>query len=185
MLFLKEWTSQVTTRAGLELNIRPASPEDKDRVLRFLQAASPVDLRFRFLSAVKPTEGLARILTDVDHRKTEDLIAFDARDGSIAATAMIAEGSSTERAEAAVLVRSDLKHHGIGWTMLEEACDYARERGYERIECIESSSNREAISLEQEQGFTVAVQPGNAEITIVSKDLRPASAEGPSTALGL
>lgn len=177
MLFLKEWTSQVTTQAGIQLNIRPASPEDKDQVLSFLHAASPADLRFRFLSAVKPTEGLARILTDVDHRETEDLIAFDARDGSIAATAMIAQGSSGEMAEAAVLVRSDLKHLGIGWTMLKEACEYARERGYQRIECIESSSNLEAISLEREQGFTAAIRPGNAEITIVTKNLRPVSAE--------
>jgi ribosomal protein S18 acetylase RimI-like enzyme len=171
MLLLNEWTSQVTTRGGVELNVRPASPDDKDRVLTFLQASSAADLRFRFLSAVKPTEDLARILTDVDHLETEDLIAFDARDGSIAATAMIAKGEAPDLAEVAILVRSDLTELGIGWEMLRQASDYAKARGYTRIECIESSSNDAAIALEREQGFRSKISPGNSELTILSRNL--------------
>ena len=88
---------------------------------------------------------------------------------------MIAEGSSPQVAEAAVLVRSDLKNHWIGCAMLNEACDYARQRGYRRVECIEASSNRDAICLEQEQGFTACIHPGNSEITVLTKDLGQSS----------
>ena len=171
ILLLSEWSSQVTTRSGVALNIRPADPSDREAVLTFLRAVDPPDLRFRFLSAVKPSDQLAQLLTDVDHRSAEDLIAFDAADGSIAATAMIAQGQSSEAAEIAVLVRSDLKDRGIGWEMLRQACDYARARRFRRAECVESSSNDSAIMLEQEQGFASRLHPDSAELTILTRAL--------------
>lgn len=164
-------TMQMTTRGGLPLDVRPASPSDCQDLLKFLEAVIPGDLRFRFLAAVKPSEMLARILADVDHRSDEDLIAFDARDGTIAATAMIAEGHAPGYAEIAVLVRSDLKGRGVGWSMLEKACGYARDHGYERAECVESSENQRAIALEREQGFVARLHPDDAELTILTKIL--------------
>lgn len=163
--------TQITTRSGLALEVRPAAPEDRDAILKFLEAVTPTDLRFRFLSAVKPSEVLARLLVEVDHQSREDLIAFDATDGSIAATAMIARGNTDDAAEIAVLVRSDLKAQGIGWEMLRKACDYARTRGYGRAECVESSSNHRAIALETEQGFTTRLHPDDAQLTILAKPL--------------
>ena len=171
MLLLNEWTSQLTTRGGVALDVRPASPGDREDVLKFLRSVDAPDLRFRFLSAVKPSEALARILTNVDHCSAEDLIAFDTGDGSVAATAMIAKGHSPEIAEIAVLVRSDLKGRGIGWGMLGQACDYARSRGYRRAECVESSSNEGAITLEREQGFTADLHPEDAQVTVLTRDL--------------
>lgn len=171
MLLLPQWAAQITTRSGTPLNIRSATPDDRDAVIVFLEAVDLPDLRFRFLSAVKPSDALARILTDVDHSATEDLLAFDARDGSIVATAMIAEGGSADAAEIAVLVRSDLKGHGIGWEMLRAGCDYARARGFRRVECLEASSNERVISLEREQGFTSRLHPDSAELTILTRNL--------------
>lgn len=169
-LLLPQWAAQTTSRNGIPLQIRPVSKSDRQEVLRFLTGVEASDLRFRFLSAVKPSEALARILTDVDHRSAEDLIAFDARDGSIAATAMIAEGSMPGIAEIAVLVRSDLKGHGVGWEMLEQGCDYARARGFVGVECVEASSNQTAIGLEREQGFTSKLHPLDAQLTILTRD---------------
>ena len=171
MTMLAQTESRTKTRGGLILNVRPASPSDRQDLLKFLNAVKPEDLRYRFLAAVKPSEMLAKILADVDHRSREDLIAFDVGDGSIAATAMVAVGHSPEYAEIAVLVRSDLKAKGIGWVMLEEACAYARKRGYQRAECVESSGNRPAIELEREQGFVSRLHPDGAELTILTKDL--------------
>ena len=73
MLLLNVWASQAKKLlgSGVALNIRPSSPSDKDEALSFLRSVSAEDLRFRFMSAVQPTEALARILTDVDHRQSE------------------------------------------------------------------------------------------------------------------
>lgn len=171
MLAQSDKVVQVKTRGGLVLDVRPASPGDCHQLLKFLQAVKPEDLRFRFLSAVKPTEALARLLADVDHQSREDLIAFDARDGSIAATAMVAEGHAAEWAEISVLVRSDLKGQGVGWAMLTQASKTARSRGYHYAECVESSVNARAIQLEREQGFTDRLHPDDAELTILTKVL--------------
>ena len=168
---LSQWTAQVRTRRGVMLNVRPIAPDDRSAVLRFLQSITPDDLRFRFLTAVKPSEELARLLTEVDHRSVEDLVAFDSRDGAIAATAMIADGQEPKTAEIAVLVRSDLKDHGIGWEMLKQASDYARARGFRRVECVETSANVRAIDVEREQGFSERPDPGGADQTILSRTL--------------
>jgi acetyltransferase len=164
-------TVQIRTRGGIALEIRPARQEDRQAILKFLEAVTPVDLRFRFLSAVKPSEVLARMLAEVDHQLSEDLIAFDPGDGSVAATAMIARGDADDVAEVAVLVRSDLKNQGIGWEMLRNACDYARAKGYKLAKCVESSSNRRAIALEHEQGFAARAHEGDAQFTILTKSL--------------
>lgn len=171
MLAQPHLTKQIRTGNGVALDLRPASTADCPELLTFLKAVTPEDLRFRFLAAVRPSEVPARLLADVDHRSREDLIAFDRRDGSIAATAMIAEGHCAGCAEIAVLVRSDLQAHGIGWAMLLEACDYARTRGYSSVECVESSSNGRAISLEREQGFSARLHPDDAQLTILTKTL--------------
>lgn len=171
MLAPKEWTAIATTLGGLTLNIRSVSPADTSDLLTFLKAVEPTDLRFRFLSAVKPSEALARILADVDHKSSEDLVAFDTRDGRIAATAMIAASDEPGSAEVAVLVRSDLKGLGLGWEMLRQACAYARSVGYRKAESVEWSSNERAISLEREQGFRSHLYAGDPRLTLLTKEL--------------
>jgi GNAT superfamily N-acetyltransferase len=169
-LLLNEWSAQLVTRGGTALNVRPASPDDGEQVREFLDSLQPEDLRFRFLAAVRPSEALAQTLIRVDHRDTESLLAFEA-DGRLAASAMIAMEGAPEVAEVAVVVRSDLKNNGIGWTMLSHACDYARMRGFRRVDCMELSDNRTAIELEHRQGFKSLACPHDATLTVLSKDL--------------
>lgn len=169
---LPEWSAQLMTRSGMRLNVRPASPDDEELVVSFFRGVTPDDLRFRFLSAIKQVEHrLAHLLTEVDHDLTEDLLAFDAADGRLVASAMIAADDTLRRAEIAIVVRSDLKGRGIGWVMLQHASDYAAARGIRRVECIEAGENRAAISLEEEMGFTVREYPGDSTLRLVSKEL--------------
>lgn len=169
---LPEWSAQLKTKGSLELNVRPASPADEQALISFLEQASPEDLRFRFLSAVgRPGHALTQTLLAVDHERTENLLAFDARDGRLVATAMIAADDNMEDAEVAVMVRQDLKGRGAGWSMLAHSCDYARQRGYKRIHSVELGDNRSAIALEKEMGFVASPCPGDATLTMLSKSL--------------
>ena len=170
-LLLNEWSAKLATRGGIALNVRPASPDDREQVLEFLADVQPEDLRFRFMAAVRPSEALAQTLTMVDHRDAENLLAFDEADGRLAASAMIALEGGTDVAEVAIVVRSDLKNKGIGWTMLNHACDYARIRGFRRVECMELSENRAAVEVEHELGFKSLPCPHDATLTLLSKDL--------------
>lgn len=169
---LPQWSAQLETKGGLKLNIRPAVREDEAEIKRFFGQASPEDLRFRFLSAVKNAgDSLVRPLVEIDHERTENLLAFD-DDGRLVATAMIAADDKMEDAEVAVMVRPDLKGRGVGWSMLAHSCDYASQRGYKRVHSVELGDNRSAIALEEEMGFAASPCPGDASLTMLSKTLR-------------
>jgi acetyltransferase len=174
-LMLSEWSAQLTTRSGLELNVRSASPEDEQIVGDFFREVTPDDLRFRFLSSLKAVgAGLVHQLVDVDHTATENLLAFESEGDRLAATAMIAADEQSNDAEVAISVRSDLKGRGVGWAMLQHACDYAKARGFKQLHTVELSDNRLAISLEQEMGFTGRPCPDDMNLTILTKQLEPA-----------
>jgi acetyltransferase len=79
------------------------------------------------------------------------------------------------RAEVAIAVRSDFKHKGVGWTLLDHVAAYAAARGIGAIESIECRDNREAISLEKEMGFTATSCPGDATLVLLRKSLLPSA----------
>ena len=168
---LPAWAAKTVTRDGLDLNIRPACAEDEQTLVDFFNQVSPQDLRFRFLSAMKGVSpGFAHALVDIDHTQTENLLAFDAHN-QLVATSMIAAPQGTDDAEVAVAVRSDLKGHGVGWSMLDQACDYAQSRGFKALHSVQMSDDRAAITLEQEMGFRARPCPADMSLTILSKDL--------------
>lgn len=171
-LLLGEWSNRITTRSGVQLNVRPAAPEDEALLEDFFGRVTPDDLRFRFLTPVrKPAHEMVAELVEVDHTTTENFLAF-AEDGeTLVATAMIAAEPSLERAEVAIAVRADFKHKGVGWSLLQLVADYARARGIRAIESIEARDNREAIGLEQEMGFTATTYPGDSTLVLLRKQL--------------
>ncbi|HEY0630357.1 MAG TPA: GNAT family N-acetyltransferase [Sphingomicrobium sp.] len=171
LAMLPEWSATIATREGFDLNVRPAAPEDEQALADFFGLLSPQDLRFRFLTAMKQvTPGFARELVDIDHTQTENLLAFDDR-RQLVATAMIAAPAGTNDAEVAVAVRSDLKGKGIGWSMLDHACDYARSRGFKAVHSVQLSDDRTAIALEQEMGFKAKPCADDMGLTILTREL--------------
>jgi acetyltransferase len=166
-----EWASDLATRAGLALHVRPVLPEDGPVMEALFAALSPADLHNRFLSAIRHIDP-ARIgqMTQVDYDRTVSFLAF--ADGEAVATAMLAvdEGRPDE-AEVAIVVRSDLKGHGIGWTLLEHMLRYAESRGLRTVRSIEAGDNVETIALEREMGFTIRVGVDGAHETIATRPL--------------
>ncbi|MFK0278543.1 GNAT family N-acetyltransferase [Ensifer sp. NPDC090286] len=110
-------------------------------------------------------------MTRVDHRTTENFLAFGQDDKTIIATAMIACDSSTAIAEVAISVRAEAKRRGVAWEMLRHAARYAQACGAKSIESLESRANYEAIELEREQGFTAVPYPEDATLMLIRKDL--------------
>lgn len=170
---LPQWSSQAATREGVKLNIRPANPSDERPLVEFFDRVRPQDLRFRFLSAIKAIwSRLAYDLANIDHKEMENLLAFD-DEGQLVASAIITTSERDKQdAEVAVTVRSDLKEHGIGWTMLERASDYARSRGFRRLHSVQQSDDQAAIALQEEMGFRRQPSPTGMGVTILSKDLQ-------------
>jgi GNAT superfamily N-acetyltransferase len=171
-LLIAEWSAELETRGGLRVHVRPASPDDEPALVELFTHVTPEDIRFRFLtSAPKPGHALIAALVGVDHTQTENLLAFDAADGLLVATAMIAADPTLESAEVAIAIRSDYKRKGLGWTLLDHAAAYAKARGIKVIHAIESRDNREAIGVERDMGFEASPYQGDATLVQLTKHL--------------
>lgn len=162
--------TNLTTRTGFRFAVRPAEPDDANDLAALVSNVSDDDRRFRFLTAMTtlPSNTLTR-MTNVDHQRTEDFLAFDG--DTMIASAMVAADAGLTRAEIAICIHNDYKKRGIGWALLEHAVGWARSKGIKTVESIESWDNHDAIELQREMGFTAHPYPGDATLVLISKDL--------------
>lgn len=153
MTYASVESTNLCTRSGVALKVRPASPSDEQALEAMFEAVSPEDRRFRFLSAPDHV-GKAQLdpLTHVDHWRTENFLAFEG--DVLVATAMLACDADMRNGEVAISIREDHKGRGIGWTLLEHVAREAKRRGVKILQSIESRNNHQAIELEREMGFT-------------------------------
>jgi acetyltransferase len=166
-----EWAKPVTLGdQGFE--IRPIKPADVALYPRFLAKVSPEDVRLRFLAPRRqfPDEMLKR-LTQLDYDRD---IAFVALEGSgdLAAIGRMSCDPGRERAEYAILVRSDLQGHGLGWALLHHLLDYARAEKIGLIEGMVLAENVKMLAMCREAGFEVEPHPEEAGAMRVWLDLR-------------
>ena len=162
--------SELGTWTGFRFEVRPVRPGDEAALAEFFDQVSPQDRRFRFLSAVpKVGRDMLERLTQVDHDRTEDFLAFDGE--TLIASAMLAADPAKERAEVAIAIRADYKSRGLGWALLAYVAGYATDKGIRLLESVECRDNVDAIALEQEMGFTATAYPGDATLVLVQKRL--------------
>ena len=171
-------TSELTTNSGFSFQVRSADESDEGVLAEFFTHVTPDDLRFRFLSAVqKVGHAQLAVLTHVDHRSVENFLALDMVTGCLLASAMLAIDDDLGKAEVAIVIRSDFKNRGIGWSLLEHAAERAAGMGVKTLQAIESQDNRSAIAVERDMGFTSRAFPGDFTLTILEKSLAGAGAE--------
>lgn len=171
------WSGDLTTRNGFTFHVRPAVPSDEAALAEMFAHVAKEDLRFRFLTAVqKVGHDQLRALVTVDHHQTENFLAIGPDSGAIIATAMMAADDAMKNAEVAIAIRSDFKHDGISWTLLEHVARYATSKGIRTLESVESRDNHQAIALEREMGWTASSAPGDGAVVTLRKLLNPAAA---------
>ncbi len=162
----------LTTRTGFRFSVRPAAPSDEEALGAFFSHVTPDDLRFRFLSGIR-TVGHDRLvaMTDIDHRQTENFLAFVDDEAEIIATAMLACDAEMKIGEVAIVIRPEYKGKGVSWDLLHHVTAYAKAKGLNSIQSIEDRSSHAAIDMEREMGFVASSYPGDSTLVLVKKDL--------------
>jgi acetyltransferase len=122
--------------------IRPLYPGEIGAYLRFARCLEPEDVRLRFGRFLRWNETCARDMLD----SGEVFAAFDAW-GEITGIARLVEG------EIALMVRSDLKRHGIGQKLLGHVVRHAVEQGMTELSGHFLAENRPALALAHRAGF--------------------------------
>lgn len=176
---MQQPSQSLTTRGGFTFHVRPARAEDDGTVAEFFTHVTREDLRFRFLSGlneVGPVQITA--LTKVDHRSTENFLAFTQDGSMMIATAMLACDPAFERGEVAIAIHKDFKRHGIGWTLLAYLAAVADTKGVGVLEAIESRDNHAAIEVERDMGFTVDSYPGDPALLRVTRAMGQGAVPG-------
>jgi GNAT superfamily N-acetyltransferase len=144
----------VTLRDGEKVLIRPLKPEDAALYPDFLSEVTAEDLRLRFFVPMR----------EVRHELIEKLIHYDPKH----AMAFIAIGDG---AEFAILVRSHLKGHGLGWLMMKHMIAYAREKGLKTVHGQVLAENATMLLMCSELGFHVNDDAGERGMKVVTLPL--------------
>ncbi|MGV7209754.1 bifunctional acetate--CoA ligase family protein/GNAT family N-acetyltransferase [Oxalobacteraceae bacterium A2-2] len=122
---------------GRTLLLRPIRPEDGPQHQAFFHALDPDDVRLRFFTVMRelPPAQLAR-LTQIDYDRAMAFIATRPGANGVAETLGVARAvadADNQRAEFAIVVRSDLKGQGLGRVLFEKLTNYFRSRGTAEI----------------------------------------------------
>ena len=68
------------------------------------------------------------------------------------------------RGEYAILVRSDLKGHGLGWRLMQHLIAYARSEKLEELHGSVLAGNTTMLQMCRELGFSIEREPGDAGV---------------------
>ena len=131
----KRWERHVALPDGAKIFVRPIRPEDETLYPAFLTAVTQDDLRLRFFAPVKELShsAIARF-TQIDYARAMAFIAIEEATGQMLGVVRIHANSEHRSGEYAILVRSDLKGHGLGWLLMELMVEYARAEGLESVQ---------------------------------------------------
>jgi acetyltransferase len=169
----KEWGQRLALADGTRIFVRPMRPEDEPLLHRFLEKVSAEDLRLRFFAPVKAFSHpfLAR-LTQLDYARAMAFAALDETSGELLGIVRLHADANYEKAEYAILVRSDLKGRGLGWQLMELMIRYARSEGLMHIEGQVLQENDTMLQMCHELGFRIADDPHDGTIKAVSLQLQ-------------
>jgi acetyltransferase len=169
----KQWEQRITLADGAQLFMRPLRPEDEPGIRDLLERTSAADLRLRFFGPIKRFGHafLAR-LVQLDYPRAIAFVAIDEANGEFLGVVSMHADSNYEKAEYAVLVRSDLKGRGIGWKLMEFLIRYARSEGLKRLEGQVLSANSMMLQMCRELGFLIAADPDDSTVNVVSLQLQ-------------
>jgi acetyltransferase len=94
-------------------------------------------------------------------------LAIKVATGEMLGVVRLHADAAYERGEYAVLVRSDLKTHGLGWLLMQTIIDYARAEGISTIEGQVLRENTTMLKMCRELGFQIASDPDEADVQVV------------------
>ena len=168
----KNWERHLALPDGARIFVRPIRPEDEALYPAFLSAVTQDDLRLRFFAPVKEfSHGFIARFTQIDYARAMAFIALEEATGQMLGVVRIHADSEYRSGEYAILVRSDLKGHGLGWLLMELMIEYARAEGLELIRGQVLQENTMMLQMCRELGFQIAADTEDASTVIVTLPL--------------
>ena len=159
--------AETVTWQGETIVLRPIRPEDEPQHRAFIELLQPHDLRLRFFSARRelPRSELAR-LTQIDYAREMAFIAVrslpDVKSQTLGVVRVVIDPDNID-AEFAIIVRSDLKAHGLGHVLMRKMINFLTLRGTQRMVGDVLRENEAMHELARSHGFFVDTAASNAD----------------------
>lgn len=161
---------------GAELFLRPVRPEDEPAFQELFSRLSADAVRFRFFGPMKVlTHPFAARMTQIDYDREMALVLTEpgaAGAVPVHAVVHIAADPNGERAEYAIMVRTDMSGRGMGSLLMERIIAYATSRGLKEIFGEVLSTNARMLKICNRFGFTRHRNPDDAGVVEVRLTLQ-------------
>lgn len=146
----------IETRIGQHYSLRPIRPEDEGALVDMLRHSTSDDVRLRFFAAIRRFDhAFAARLTQIDYDREMAFIAMPQGKQEIVGVVRLSADPDKEKAEFAIMVRSDMKGTGLGYRLMQQMIDYARENGLQQVFADVLRENHAMREMAKEFGFVV------------------------------
>jgi len=157
---------------GTRVLMRVLRPDDARYYPEFIAHLTLEDLRLRFFAAIKELspERISE-LTQLDYARAMAFIAIDERADLMLGIVRLHRDVDAQGGEYAVIVRSALKGHGLGWLLMQRMIAYARMIGLKIVHGQVLAENTTMLRMCRDLGFAIDDDPSSKEIKVVTLDL--------------
>ena len=163
--------TEIRTADGMVYAVRPIRPEDEPALRRF---ADEVDIGDLWHASIAPlrerTHETAARLSQIDYDREMTMLAWEGT--RIAGLARSAADPDFEAADAAVIIRADLREKGLAMQLLQALLVAIATQGARRAVLVYPSDLGSLQRISAELGFTAAPSPDDPATTRASKVLQ-------------
>ena len=157
---------------GTRVLMRVLRPEDARYYPEFMSHLTLQDTRLRFFVAIKElSDERISELTHLDYDRAMAFIAIDEATDQMLGIVRLHLDADRQGGEYAVIVRSALKGHGLGWLLMQRMIDYAGALGLATVHGQVLTENTTMLRMCRELGFAISDDPHSKEIKVVTLDL--------------
>ena len=164
--------THVVLLKGERVLLRPLKVADGALYPDFLADVTGDDLRLRFFAPMRElSPEMIDKLIHYDPANAMAFIAIDEVSGRMLGVVRLHDDSSGKNGEFAILVRSKLKGHGLGWMLMKHMIAYAKEKGLETVRGQVLAENSTMLTMCAELGFHAADDPDEKGVRLVTLPL--------------
>ena len=167
-----QWERHIVLGDGWRIFVRPIRPDDEDLIRDHLAHVSKEDLRLRFFDSIKEfSHQFITGLIDLDYARAMAFVAIDEATKEALGVVRLHADATHESGEYAILLRSDLKGRGLGWSLMQLIIEYAKAEGLKRISGQILQENTVMLEMCRSLGFEVKADPVEHDICDVKLTL--------------
>ena len=155
-----QWERHIVLGDDWRIFVRPVRSDDEDLIRDHLAHVSKEDLRLPFFDSIKEfSHQFITGLIDLDYARAMAFVAIDEATNEPLGVVRLHADEAHETGEYAILLRSDLKGRGLGWSLMQLIIEYAKSEGLKRILGQILQENAVMLKMCRELGFEIKTDP--------------------------